>query len=505
MWDRNVQPRLLNDASVPQSGTASQQSQQQSGATQSIWSLYEKGEKIGEGTYGWVYHARSKENGRRYAIKQFKQGREGDGVSPTAIREIMLLRELKHDNVVSLEGVHLSRGDPQCLWLSFDYAEHDLYDMIRFHRDMRDNVRSNPHGLMPHHIIRSVMYQLLNGLSYLHQNWVIHRDLKPSNVLVMGYDEHTPAEAAGRVRIGDFGLARLFQSPLRPLSDNGVVVTIWYRAPELLLGSRHYTRAVDVWAAGCIFAELCGLRPLFQGSERKAAGAPFQADQADRIFRVLGHPHPKAWPHLQNLHHWHDNTDSVRVKQPHYPSAPPPGPGDSAGPAHIKWAAQQLEAAILEAMRAHLPSWAQGGIPSECRPPPEAYNLLARMLAYDPAQRISAEEALGHEYFTRGPRPSANVFAPPGAKEPAIRYPKRTVGVATAHHQGGVHAGQGTDAAGGRGGPGGFGSGRSGMSGIAGSGPGRPGGAGNAGAGGAAAAPGAAARKRKAEPLPGFR
>lgn len=87
--------------------------------------------------------------------------------------------------------------------------------------------------------------------------------------------------------------------------------------------------------------------------------------------------------------------------------------GGAGGATHINWAAQQLEAAVLEAMRAHLPQWAGNQIPAECRPPPEAFNLMARMLAYDPEQRISAEEALGHEYFTKGPRPSANVFVAP--------------------------------------------------------------------------------------------
>mmetsp|Transcript_25620 Transcript_25620/g.55802 ORF Transcript_25620/g.55802 Transcript_25620/m.55802 type:complete len:460 (+) Transcript_25620:120-1499(+) len=383
---------------------------------------FDKGEKIGEGTYGWVYHARSKETGGRFAVKQFKGGREGDGVSPTAIREIMLLRELKHPNIVHLDSVHINRSEPS-LWLAFDYAEHDLFEMIKYHRDCRDN------RLMHHHVIKSVMWQLLNGLSYLHQNWIIHRDLKPSNVLVMG-DDAGP-EQHGIVKIADFGLARIFQAPPRPLSDNGVVVTIWYRAPELLLGAKHYTRAVDVWAAGCIFAELCMLRPLFQGQERKGQGYPFQGDQLEKIFRVLGHPNPRHWQELEHLHHWHDNTENVRVRRSEYPSS------------------SQLETSVLDTMKQALPSamQASASIPSTCRPPPEAFKLLARMLDYNPATRITAEEALQHPYFTADPRPNANVFVLPatipGGQESVIKYPKRQVAHAGSHDQAGGAGQQG--------------------------------------------------------------
>uniref|UniRef100_A0A7I4CCL8 Protein kinase domain-containing protein n=1 Tax=Physcomitrium patens TaxID=3218 RepID=A0A7I4CCL8_PHYPA len=215
---------------------------------------YELVGKIGEGTYGLVYLARSKEpahRGTKIAIKKFKQSKEGDGVSPTAIREIMLLRECVHENIVKLVNVHINHGD-MSLYLAFDYAEHDLYEIIRHHRE-KVTCSINPYT------VKSLLWQILNGLNYLHSNWIIHRDLKPSNILVMG-----EGEEQGVVKIGDFGLARIFQAPSRPLSDNGVVVTIWYRAPELLLGSKHYTSAVDMWAVGCIFAELLTLKPLFQ-------------------------------------------------------------------------------------------------------------------------------------------------------------------------------------------------------------------------------------------------
>lgn len=326
-----------------------------------------------------VYLAWSKEAQRKlFAIKTFKTAREGDGISPTAIREIMLLRELNHEHIVRLDSVHINRSEPS-LSLAFDYAEHDLYEMIRHHRDKL-------HGPIDAYVLKSVMWQLLNGLSYLHQHWIIHRDLKPSNVLVMG-----EGEQHGQVKIADFGLARIFQSPLRPLSENGVVVTIWYRAPELLLGARHYTRAVDVWAAACIFAELLMLKPLFQGQEKKQGGNPFQGDQLERVFRLLGTPSPSTWPELEHLPHWHDNTDNVRQRRPDYPS--------QHGPAlqqHLLTACRELAASR--------------GMLCALQPNSQLVALLLRMLDYNPATRITADEALRHPYFMEEPRPGANAF-----------------------------------------------------------------------------------------------
>mmetsp|Transcript_3589 Transcript_3589/g.6164 ORF Transcript_3589/g.6164 Transcript_3589/m.6164 type:complete len:272 (+) Transcript_3589:67-882(+) len=149
-----------------------------------LWDCFEKGDKIGEGTYGWVYRAKCRRTGSICAIKQLKAGREGDGISPTAIREILLLRELRHPHVIRLQSVHINRFEAS-LWLAFEFAEFDLYEMVRFHRDMKENIRDNPYGLMPQYTVKSILWQLLDGINYLHQNWILHRDLKPSNVLVM--------------------------------------------------------------------------------------------------------------------------------------------------------------------------------------------------------------------------------------------------------------------------------------------------------------------------------
>uniref|UniRef100_A0A2P2IU96 Cyclin-dependent kinase E-1 n=1 Tax=Rhizophora mucronata TaxID=61149 RepID=A0A2P2IU96_RHIMU len=334
--------------------------------------------KIGEGTYGLVFLAKTKSpsnRGKSIAIKKFKQSKDGDGVSPTAIREIMLLREISHENVVKLVNVHINHAD-MSLYLAFDYAEHDLYEIIRHHRDKL------VHGINQY-TVKSLLWQLLNGLNYLHSNWIIHRDLKPSNILVMG-----EGDEPGVVKIADFGLARIYQAPLKPLSDNGVVVTIWYRAPELLLGAKHYTSAVDMWAVGCIFAELLTLKPLFQGAEAKSTPNPFQFDQLDKIFKVLGHPTLEKWPTLASLYHWQHDSQHIQ--------------------------GHKYESTGLHNVVHVSPKSAQ-------------YDLLSKMLEYDPRKRITAAQALEHDYFQMEPMPGRNALVPSQSGEKVINYPTRPV------------------------------------------------------------------------------
>jgi len=327
---------------------------------------YDFSYEIGEGTYGLVYKAEEKGKANKVAIKKFRTTKEGEGISLTACREIGLLRELRHDNIIRLQDVCLNPRE-KTLCLVFDYAEFDLFGIIKYHRDYN----STP----PEAITKSLIWQVLNGIHYMHSHWVIHRDLKPSNILVMGEGKET-----GTVKIGDFGLARIFQSPLRPLNDNGVVVTIWYRAPELLLGSKHYTRAVDIWAIGCIFAELLTTKPLFPGKEKDPKNpALFQDDQVDKIFKILGTPTPSAWPDIVHLPEWKRISSWDRY-------------GNTlARSVNIRDASSN------------------------------AYDLLARMIEYDPLKRITAEAALEHPYFSDPPYPAMNAFS----SQPSIVYPIR--------------------------------------------------------------------------------
>ncbi|KAK7049312.1 cyclin-dependent protein kinase [Paramarasmius palmivorus] len=247
---------------------------------------------ISSGTYGRVYKAQSQDgSGTIHAIKKFKPDKEGDvitytGISQSAVREIALNREINHENVVALKEVIL---EDKSIYMVFDYAEHDFLQVIHHHSQTLRYPIPTP-------VLKSLIYQLLNGLIYLHSCHILHRDLKPANILIT---------SSGIVKIGDLGLARLIYEPLQPLfAGDKVVVTIWYRAPELLLGAKHYGKPIDCWAVGCVLAELASLRPIFKGEEAKMDGkknVPFQKDQLLKIFEVLGSPDTAMWPGLAHM------------------------------------------------------------------------------------------------------------------------------------------------------------------------------------------------------------
>lgn len=335
-----------------------------------------EGKKIGRGTYGHVYKAIRKESndGREYALKQI----EGTGISMSACREIALLRELKHANVISLQKVFLSHADRK-VWLLFDYAEHDLWHIIKFHRSAKANkkVVNVPKGM-----VKSLLYQILDGIHYIHSNWVLHRDLKPANILVMG-----EGIERGRVKIADMGFARLFNSPLKPLADlDPVVVTFWYRAPELLLGARHYTKAIDIWAIGCIFAELLTAEPIFLcRQEDIKTSNPYHHDQLDRIFNVMGFPQEKDWEDIKKMPE--HQTLVKDFKKSNY-----------------------VNCSLMKYMDKHK-------VKSDTR----AFHLLQKMLIMDPLKRITSDQALADSYFNEEePFPSQDVF-----EGGVIPYPKR--------------------------------------------------------------------------------
>ncbi|CAM6079913.1 unnamed protein product [Sphagnum tenellum] len=284
---------------------------------------YEKVEKIGEGTYGVVYRARDRVTNETVALKKIRLEQEDEGVPSTAIREISLLKEMQHGNVVRLQDVVHSE---KRLYLVFEYLDLDL----KKHMDTCPDLAKDPR------LIKTYLYQILRGVAYCHSHRVLHRDLKPQNLLI---DRRTNA-----LKLADFGLARAFGIPVRTFTHE--VVTLWYRAPEILLGSRHYSTPVDVWSVGCIFAEMVNQRPLFPGDS--------EIDELFKIFRTLGTPNDETWPGVTSL--------------PDFKSAFP------------KWPPKNL-ASIVPGLE------------------PAGVDLLSKTLILEPSQRITARNALDHEYF----------------------------------------------------------------------------------------------------------
>ncbi|KAI7688308.1 hypothetical protein SSS_09217 [Sarcoptes scabiei] len=215
---------------------------------------YQKIEKIGEGTYGVVYKAKHKKTSELVALKKIRLENEDDGVPSTAIREVTILKELLHPNIVCLQNVLLQENR---LYLVFEFLQMDLKKYL-------DTIPSGK--LMDKKLVKSYLHQITEGLVFCHSRRIIHRDLKPQNLLL---------DNNGKIKIADFGLARAFGIPIRPYTHE--VVTLWYRAPEVLLGSQKYSTPVDVWSVACIFAEMITKYPLFHGDS--------EIDQLFRIFR----------------------------------------------------------------------------------------------------------------------------------------------------------------------------------------------------------------------------
>uniref|UniRef100_G3P601 Cyclin-dependent kinase 7 n=1 Tax=Gasterosteus aculeatus aculeatus TaxID=481459 RepID=G3P601_GASAC len=229
---------------------------------------YEKLDFLGEGQFATVYKARDKTNDTIVAIKKIKVGHRTeakDGINRTALREIKLLQELHHPNIIGLLDAF---GHKSNISLVFDFMETDLEVIIK----------DTSLVLTPSNI-KAYILMTLQGLEYMHQHWVLHRDLKPNNLLLDG---------SGVLKLADFGLAKAFGSPNRVYTHQ--VVTRWYRSPELLFGARMYGVGVDMWAVGCILAELLLRIPFLAGDS--------DLDQLTKIFEALGTPTEETWPSL---------------------------------------------------------------------------------------------------------------------------------------------------------------------------------------------------------------
>ncbi|XP_061210503.1 cyclin-dependent kinase 3 isoform X2 [Neopsephotus bourkii] len=264
--------------------------------------VFQKLEKIGEGTYGVVYKARNKRTGQLVALKK-----------------------IRLDSL--LDVIHNQKK----LYLVFEYLNQDL----------KKYMDSSQTRELPLSLVKNYLFQLLQGVSFCHSHRVIHRDLKPQNLLI---------NEAGVIKLADFGLARAFGVPLRTYTHE--VVTLWYRAPEILLGCKYYSTPVDIWSIGCIFAEMVTRKALFPGDS--------EIDQLFRIFRTLGTPTEETWPGATQLPEYKEN----------FP----------------RWAGKEMTEIV--------PSLDRDG-----------RDLLVQLLLYDPSKRISAKAALSHQYFfQRSPR-----------------------------------------------------------------------------------------------------
>ena len=204
------------------------------------------------------------------ALKKIKLDVEKNGFPVTCLREIHTLMRSDHPNIVRLHEIVVTPTFSN-IFMVMEYVEHDLKTLL-------ENMKST---FLPGEI-KTIMLQLLSAIDFLHSNWIVHRDLKTSNLLMNN---------RGHIKVADFGLARTFGSPLGRLTQ--LVVTLWYRAPELLLGETKYTTSIDMWSIGCIFAELFDKVPLFRGRG--------EMDQLAKIFNVLGTPNENRWPGISEM------------------------------------------------------------------------------------------------------------------------------------------------------------------------------------------------------------
>jgi len=294
-------------------------------------SNYERLEKIGEGTYGVVYKCRYKPNNTIVALKKIRLDGEEEGIPSTSIREISLLKELKHPNIVELITVLM---EEEKLFLVFEFMKMDLKEYL-------DNLKKNGRVMEPE-LTKSYMFQMICALCFCHSRRVIHRDLKPQNLLI---------DVSGNIKLADFGLARAFSIPVRVYTHE--VVTMWYRAPEILLGQKKYSTPVDIWSIGAIFAEMMTNKALFPGDS--------EIDQLFKIFRVLGTPTEDIWPGCESL-------EAYKTEFPKF-----------------------VTSGVAQRLKDQNQNVALGD---------DALDLLKSCLHYNPMKRISALHAFDHVYFT---------------------------------------------------------------------------------------------------------
>eukprot|EP00761_Pharyngomonas_kirbyi_P009519 gb/GECH01009535.1/.p1 GENE.gb/GECH01009535.1/~~gb/GECH01009535.1/.p1 ORF type:complete len:414 (+),score=72.04 gb/GECH01009535.1/:1-1242(+) len=299
---------------------------------------FEKLNEIDQGTYGVVFRARDLSTGEVVALKKVKFLKEQEGFPLTSIREINILLTHKHPNIVDLKEIVVG-STVDSIFMVMEYLDHELKDLLK-NMKLQFSMAE----------VKCLMKQLLAAVRTMHSNWILHRDLKTSNLLLNN---------KGILKVCDFGMSRLFSEPPRQYTPG--VVTLWYRAPEILLGDRSYSQASDMWSVGCIFAEIMLREGLFQGRT--------ELEQLKLIFREIGTPDRHSWPEFPQLQ------KKMRVNFPRYP------PG-------------QLQERFPRVAFGDRPSLSETGL-----------DLLTRMLTCNPHERITAREALKHPWFAESPKP----------------------------------------------------------------------------------------------------
>ncbi|KAK4242399.1 hypothetical protein C8A03DRAFT_40215 [Achaetomium macrosporum] len=306
---------------------------------------YDKLNDIEEGAYGWVSRAKEMATGRVVALKRLKiDPKDRGGLPVTGLREIQILKDCDHRNVVKLREVVVGDDTSKIenIFLVLEFVEHDLKSILE---DMPEPFLASE--------VKTLLQQLSSGVAYLHDNWILHRDLKTSNLLLNN---------RGQLKIADFGMARYVGDPPPKLTQ--LVVTLWYRAPELLLGATRYNAAIDMWSVGCIFGELLTREPLLQGRN--------EVDELTKIFELCGIPTEETWPSFRRL----PNARGLRL-----PS--------------------NKTAMTGSVIRAKFPLLTSAGVA-----------LLNGLLSLDPDKRPTAKEMLAHEYFRQDPKPKQEVMFP---------------------------------------------------------------------------------------------
>ncbi|KAL7444975.1 hypothetical protein ACHAXM_010996 [Skeletonema potamos] len=314
----------------------------------SVYDSYERISHLDEGTYGVVWKARDNFTQELVAIKQIKFDNDmtKEGFPISALREISILLSLRHSSIVTVREMVVG-STPEKVFMVMECFEMDLQAALK------GSGASTPFAQSE---VKFMMHQIISAIAHVHERWYLHRDMKTSNILV---------HKSGRIALCDFGLARKYEQPARKMTQ--CVVTLWYRAPELLFSESMYGPEIDMWSIGCIFGEL-----LIKDAILKGTG---ELDQIQKIFKLLGTPtDDQYWEQL-----WSKQGSTFKWKN-----------NDS----------DLARTFVVNSFSATGQSYLS----------PDGFDLFSRLLSLNPNNRISADDALKHSYFTCGVTEQVPIF-----------------------------------------------------------------------------------------------